>query len=257
MSNDDHETVVRRSFEQQVELFTGEDSPFARRPASPIPWVGPLDQDMIVLDVACGAAHAAEEIAPHVRQVVGVDLTPALLHVGAERLRQTGVANVLLQTGTAADLPFLDASFDLVICRSALHHFPDPDQAVAEMARTCRPGGRVVAVDMVAPTAEVREMFDELQRRLDPSHVGVLLEAELAELLRSTVGPLTYQETPDPITLPIDFVFTEATDREPILSALHTELAGGATTGFQPVSDGDQLLVSFETVIVHATKESG
>ena len=75
----EHNDVVRNSFTQQVGLFTGENSPFARRFASPLAWIEPLDAEMIVLDVACGAGHAAEQAAPHVRQVVGIDLTPALL----------------------------------------------------------------------------------------------------------------------------------------------------------------------------------
>jgi SAM-dependent methyltransferase len=253
----EHDAVVRRSFERQVGLFTGEHSPFARRPASPVAWLEPLDSDMVVLDVACGAGHAAEQVAPHVRQIVGLDLTPALLEAGADRLRQAGITNVLLQEGNAADLPFVDASFDLVLCRGALHHFSRPEQAVAEMARVCRPGGRVVVSDMVAPSAEVRAAFDDLHRRLDPSHAGVLLEAELADLLRSTVGTLSYGETTDPITLPIDHILTDVADRDGVLAALQGELAGETATGFDPViDDAGQLLVSFTTTVVHATRDS-
>jgi ubiquinone/menaquinone biosynthesis C-methylase UbiE len=255
MSTSDHDAVVRRSFEQQVGLFSGEDSPFARRPASTLAWLEPLDRDMIVLDVACGAAHVAELAAPHVRQVVGLDLTPALLLLAGDRLRHAGITNVLLQEGNAAELPFLDASFDLVVCRSSLHHFARPEEPVAEMARVCRPGGRVVVSDMVAPSAEVRERFDELHRRIDPSHAGVLLEAELAELLRSTVGPLSYGETSDPFTLPVDQVLTDAADRDGVMSALRAELASGPATGFNPVVDAGQVLVSFTNTVVHATRE--
>src|SRR6476646_10784499 len=103
-----HDDVVRRSFEQQVGLFVGDDSPFARRPASTLAWLEPLDAGMVVLDVACGAAHASEVAAPRVRQVVGVELTPALLAIGADRLRAAGIDNVLLQEGHAAALPFVD-----------------------------------------------------------------------------------------------------------------------------------------------------
>jgi SAM-dependent methyltransferase len=256
MSEGDHDAVVRRSFERQVGLFTGEDSPFARRPSSPLAWLEPLDADMVVLDVACGAAHVAEQAAPHVRRVVGLDLTPALLELGADRLRHAGITNVLLEEGNAADLPFMDASFDLVVCRGSLHHFPRPERPVAEMARVCRPGGRVVASDMVVPSVEVREAFDALHRRIDPSHAGVLLEAELAELLHSTVGPLTYGETSDPFTLPVDHMLTDAADRDAVISALRAELAGGPATGFNPVADAGQILVSFTSTVVHATRQS-
>ena len=256
MNTGEHDHVVRRSFEQQVGLFAGEDSPFARRPASALAWLEPLDPEMIVLDVACGAAHAAEQAAPHVRQVVGIDLTPSLLELGADRLREAGITNVLLQEGNAAELPFVGDSFDLVVCRGALHHFMDPDEAVAEMARVCRPGGRVVAADMVAPNAEVRGAFDDLHRCLDPSHAGVLLEPELAELLRSKVGPLAYGETSGPFALPVDHILTDAADRDAVMSALRAELAGGDATGFDPVADGDQILVSFTSTVVHASRKS-
>jgi SAM-dependent methyltransferase len=254
MGTSEHDPVVRQSFEQQVGLFTGEDSPFARSAASTLAWLEPLDADMIVLDVACGAAHVAEQAALRVRQVVGVDLTPALLRLGADRLRQAGVTNVLLQEGNAAELPFVDASFDVVVCRSSLHHFPSPEQPVAEMTRVCRPGGCVIVSDMVAPTAEVRGAFDELHRRIDPSHAGALTEVELGELLRSAVGPLSYAKTSDRFTLPVDQLLTDAADRDAVMVTLRAELAGGPPTGFNPVVEDDQLLVSFANTVLHATR---
>jgi SAM-dependent methyltransferase len=252
----EHDHVVRRSFEKQAGLFIGDDSPFARRPASALAWLEPLEPDMIVLDVACGAAHVAEQAAPHVRQVVGLDLTHSLLELGGQRLREAGITNVLLQKGDAAELPFLDASFDLVVCRGALHHFPRPEEPVAEMARVCRPEGRVVVGDVVVTRAEARGRFDELHRSLDPSHARTLLEAEVAELLRSNVGPIAYGETSDPFAIPVDHILTDAADRDAVMTALRGELAGGDATGFDPVLDGDQILVSFTSTVVHATRNS-
>ena len=74
-----HDDVVRASFSRQVGLFSGPDSPFLRRPAGTVDQLEPLDDDLLVLDVCCGAAHAAEVVAPRVRQVVSVDLTLRLL----------------------------------------------------------------------------------------------------------------------------------------------------------------------------------
>ena len=253
MSAPDHDDITRKSFEQQVGLFVGDDSPFARRPASTLAWLEPLDPGMILLDVACGAAHAAEVAAPYVRQVVGIDLTPALLAIGAERLRDAGITNVLLQEGHAAALPFVDASFDLVFCRTALHHFPQPETCVAEMARVCRPGGRVVLSDMIAPSAEVRDAFDDLHRRIDPSHARALLETEIAELLGRAVGPLTYGETGS-MRLPIDVMLTDAADREAALAALQRDLDGTSPTGFDPVLTDTGIVVSFTGTVVHATR---
>ena len=122
---------------------------FATRAAHPLAWIEPLSPDMVVLDVACGAGHASEPLAPAVRQVVGLDLTPELLTLGAARLREAGVENVLLQEGNAEAMPFVDESFDLVFCRASLHHFGNPTAAVAEMVRVCRVGGRIVLNDLV------------------------------------------------------------------------------------------------------------
>jgi SAM-dependent methyltransferase len=251
---DDHDAVVRKSFEGQVGLFVGEHSPFAHRAATAVSWLEPLDQEMIVLDVACGAAHATEQAAPHVRQVVGIDLTPALLQVGAQRLRDAGVDNVLLQEGNATALPFVDESFDLVMCRTAIHHMPDPERVVAEMARVCRPDGRVAVLDMIAPNADVRERFDDVHRALDPSHASALLEAELAALLERTVGPLSYGETNGPLRFPLAHIITDVADRDAVVSALEDELAGGEVSGLEPARENDEIVVSFHFTTVHASR---
>ena len=226
---------------------------FARRTASPTAWVEPLDRDMIVLDVACGAAHAAEQIAPHVHEVIGLDLTPALLQAGSERLVGAGIGNVLLQEGDAAHLPFVDASFDLVVCRSSLHHMPEPAVAAAEMARVCRPDGRVVVSEMIVPGVDVRDAFDELHRTIDPSHVRALTEEELAELLRERVGALSYGET-NTISFPIDVILTGAADSPAVLAMLEQELEGGTPTGFTPAREDDRIKVSFTSTVVHAKR---
>jgi ubiquinone/menaquinone biosynthesis C-methylase UbiE len=250
---------VRRSFARQVALFSGADSPFAggastRRLPSATSWVEPLDEHMIVLDVACGAAHVAEDLAPHVRQVVGLDLTPELLRLGAGRLREAGVGNVLLQAGNAADLPFVDESFDLVLCRSALHHFRRPSDMVREMARVCRPGGRVVVSDMVAPNAEVKEVFDDVHRHLDPSHMGALLGEEIVALLGHEVGRVSFAQLSEPFPLPLDYIFSDVSDRPWVRAALAAELEGGPPSGFLPQVDPEtgSLMVSFSSAIVHA-----
>ena len=244
--------TIRRSFERQVELFSGPDSPFAA-PANPsLAWIGPLDPSMIVLDVACGAAHASEPLAPHVRQVVGVDLTPALLQLGAERTRAAGIDNLLLQEGDAEALPFTDASFDVVCCRSSVHHFVNPQRAVDEMVRVTRPGGRVVLLDVVAPDDDCRDTYDDVHRLLDPSHVRALLDWELAGLLPDGGDALAYA-TRTTARLPVDLIFTEQADRAAVEDALAADLAGrGPRTGFAPeVDESGRTTVAFTTCILH------
>jgi len=136
----DHDDLVRASFARQVGLFSGPDSPFVRRPAGTVEQLEPLDDGMLVLDLCCGAAHAAEIVARRVRQVVGVDLTASLLELGAGRLAAAGVTNVLLQEGNAQALPFVKDSFDLAYCFASLHHVGEPAAAMAELGRVVGPG---------------------------------------------------------------------------------------------------------------------
>jgi ubiquinone/menaquinone biosynthesis C-methylase UbiE len=254
MTDEGHDDVVRDSFSRQTELFTGDDAVFARRSIEATAWLEPLEPHMIVLDVACGAAHAAEQVAPRVRQVVGVDLTPSLLEVGAQRLHDAGVTNVLLQEGSASALPFVDGSFDVVFCRAALHHFGDQHGAVTEMARVCRPGGRVVVADMVAPSAEVRQAFDELHRTLDPSHVAVLLDRELEAELEEVVGPVRLRPGTS-FTLPLDLILTDVADRDAVIGALRRELDGGPATGFHPTLDDEgRIVVAFTNAVAEALR---
>ncbi len=248
-----HDDVVRRSFEGQTHLFSGPHAPFAMR-AGDLAWIEPLDETMAVLDVACGAGHAAQTVAPRVRQVVGVDLTRVLLELGAARLRTDGVANVALQQANAHDLPFADESFDVVFCRSALHHFDRPEPAVAEMVRVCRRGGRIVLVDLIAPTAAVRQEFDALHRLLDPSHVRSYLEPELAALLPGGTDALSYASTFD-IRLPVAVAYSELSTVVEVERRLHAEMEGnGRTSGLEPADEEGGLTVTFATCTVHAPR---
>jgi SAM-dependent methyltransferase len=187
-----------------------------------------------------------------VRLVVGVDLTVSLLELGAARLRDAAVPNVLLQEGNAHALPFLADSFDLVYCFTALHHVGEPARAVAEMARVCRPGGRVVLSDLIAPSAEVRDTFDDLHRRIDPSHRRACLESELVELLPDG-HELSYGATAS-TRLPVSIAYTDQSDTDSVDAALRAELEGGPVTGLEPSLDDDgTLVVAFWTSTVHAS----
>lgn len=249
----EHDDVVRRSFERQVALFAGPDSPFARRTGT-FAWIEPLNDDMIVLDVACGAAQAAEQVAPMVRAVVGVDLTRALLQLGADRLRENGVSNIALHEGDAESLPYADESFDIVFCRSALHHFAHPQHAVDEMVSVCRRGGRVVLMDLVAPHESVRDRFDHVHRLLDPSHVRSYVEDELPALVPGGVDGLTFADT-FTLRLPVDIAITEQSEDEAVRRLLEDEIDGaGEPTGLEPAREDGNVVVDFTMCVIHSER---
>ena len=242
---------IRSSFSRQVGLFTGDDSPFASRGAN-VAWVEPLDDDMVVLEVACGAAHVAQDLAPHVRALVGIDLTSELLAMGRDRLRDAGITNVVLQLGDAGALPFVDDSFDLVCCRASLHHFADPGRAVDEMVRVCRAGGRIAVSDLVVPVAELHDAFDDTHRLLDPSHRRSYTDAELVAAFPPSVDVATTSTRAT--RMPLQSVLTDVADRAGLDARLQAELDGGAPTGLAPARDDGALTVEFATCVLQATK---
>lgn len=125
-----------------------------------------------VLDIATGAGHTALAFAPHVAQVVATDMTPRMLEVAQELAAKRGVANVHFVRAQAESLPFEDASFDVVTCRVAPHHFADPAAFVNEVARVLAPGGLFLLDDQMAPDdPELDAFVNTFERRRDPSHV--------------------------------------------------------------------------------------
>jgi SAM-dependent methyltransferase len=92
-----------------------------------------------VLDVGCGPGWHGARIAKRTRaQVVGVDQSPRMVELAAERGLDAVVADV-------HELPFEDGEFDCVLAAWMLHHVRDLDRGVGELARVLRPGGLLVA----------------------------------------------------------------------------------------------------------------
>ena len=135
-----------------------------------------------VLDLACGAGAVACSAARIARQVTGIDLTPAMIEHAAALQVQQGLQNVAWQVGDVSRLPFPADQFDVVLTRYSLHHFLNPAGVVSEMVRVCKPSGHLAVADIVLPPEKVA-FYDQVERRRDPSHVRVLTEAQVHDLL--------------------------------------------------------------------------
>jgi ubiquinone/menaquinone biosynthesis C-methylase UbiE len=99
-----------------------------------------------VLDIACGTGlvsfAAARAVGP-TGQVLGIDLSGRMIDAAERRARDLSLANCSFSRMDAERLALPDASFDLVLCALGLMYMPDAEQAVREMCRVLRPGGRV------------------------------------------------------------------------------------------------------------------
>jgi ubiquinone/menaquinone biosynthesis C-methylase UbiE len=122
--------------------------------------------DERVLDVAAGNGNATLAAARRGAMVTSTDYVAALLDRGAERARAEGVA-VTFQIADAEALPFEDASFDAVLSTFGVMFSPDQARAAAELARVCRPGGRIGLANWT-PEGFIGQVFKTLGRHVPP-----------------------------------------------------------------------------------------
>lgn len=147
------------------------------------------------LDISAGGGHVALALAPHVARVIASDLTPAMLTAARRFLTERGASNVEYVVADAEQLPFLDASFDLVTVRIAPHHYADIHAAVREMARVLVPGGRLVVIDNIAPEDPALDVaMNDWEKRRDPSHVRAYTATEWRGFLEEAGLRVSHEE---------------------------------------------------------------
>ena len=101
-----------------------------------------------VLEVAPGPGYLAIELAKrHSYKVTGLDISQTFVEIAKENARKESV-EVDFQHGNASAMPFADEMFDLIVCRAAFKNFAQPGEAINEMFRVLKPGGRAVIIDL-------------------------------------------------------------------------------------------------------------
>ncbi len=143
--------------------------------------VGPRDR---VLDIACGPGLVSCTFAPGAAHVTGLDMVPAMLERARVLQEKKGLSNLDWKQGTATSLPFSEGEFEAVITRFSFHHYLDPETALREMKRVCKPSGIVLVAD-VAPRPSAQDAYNEVEKLRDPSHTRALTEAEFEALGRA------------------------------------------------------------------------
>ncbi|POM24830.1 putative methyltransferase YcgJ [Actinomadura rubteroloni] len=201
-----------------------------------------LDLDDIVLEVAAGTGIVGRALAPRVRHVTALDLTPAMLATGKCDADRAGLTNVTFTLGDATALPYLDKSYTLIITRFSVHQVADPARMIAEMARVGRPGAALIIADIVRPDGLDGDP-DRIERLRDPSH-GTLLTADRIAALVEDAGAEVKRTDGYEIVRPLEpwlaSARTPSDVADQIRAELTAELAGGPATGMRPVrKDGE------------------
>lgn len=162
--------------ERQRRMWTiGDYPPIAQRieaaSATVVSSIGVTEGDR-VLDVATGTGNAALVAAALGAEVTGLDLTPKLLDLARERAEEAELRVEFLE-GDAEDLPFADASFDRVVSVFGVMFAPDQQRAADELARVCRPGGRI-GVCAWTPDGVAGRMLGQVAAQLPPPPEGFM-----------------------------------------------------------------------------------
>ncbi|MGQ0510852.1 MAG: class I SAM-dependent methyltransferase [Betaproteobacteria bacterium] len=120
-----------------------------------------------VLDVAAGNGNATLAAARRWCDVTSTDYVGSLLEAGKARAKAEGLA-VRFQEADAENLPFADASFDAVLSTFGVMFTPDQDKAAAELARVCKPGGKIGLANWT-PESFIGQLFKTIGRYLPPA----------------------------------------------------------------------------------------
>lgn len=119
-----------------------------------------------VLDVATGTGHVALAAARRFARATGADYVPALLEVARARANAEGL-DVKFREGDTENLPFPDASFDVVLSQLGAMFAPNQEKTASELIRVARPGGTIGMINW-RPEGFVGEMFRTIGKHVPP-----------------------------------------------------------------------------------------
>lgn len=226
MESTSHQAEIIAQFTRQAQPFADNQAHSTDRSFSVFRDLGQLTGRERLLDSGCGPGLVSRYLAPHVAQVVGVDLTPAMVDLATQAARVVGLSNTSFMQGNMTSLPFAADEFDVAVTRYAFHHLENPAAAFAELLRVTRPGGRIIVVD-VTPDAAKRPAYDGFERLRDPSHTSALTVDELTALGRPHHLPppevIQFGVPMDVATL-VDSSFPTTVSREHLTALLAADL---------------------------------
>jgi ubiquinone/menaquinone biosynthesis C-methylase UbiE len=255
-----HQSQIRDEFTRQADAMVASAVFTDQEILARIRHAAGLTPRARVLDLACGPGIVTAALAPYAGAVTALDLTPAMVTRARQRSRNNGFSNVHCALGLAEALPFADETFDVIVNRSALHHFPHPDAALSEMARVLRPSGRLVISDVVSSeVAEESTLHNALEVLRDPSHVRMLPRGELLGILQGLglheVSSLTWTHHRG-----FDewLHITNAPERIAPLRAVMTALAQSKQhAGINLHLDGEDVVFEHRTLLLAMEKQPG
>jgi ubiquinone/menaquinone biosynthesis C-methylase UbiE len=136
-----------------------------------------------LLDIACGPGEFTIYIAKQISEVRGVDISDKEIEIANGLAHEFGLTNVKFDCSDVEKLPYEKESFSIVVCKSAFHHFINPEKVFHEMKRCCISNGKISIQDITTYEDEyVNSYFEALDKLVDISHNRALRKDEIEQL---------------------------------------------------------------------------
>ncbi len=210
-----------------------------------------IENNHTVLDIATGAGFLALEFAKKGRLVYGCDLTRNMLLKACEKQKILDLDNTGFLFSDVESLPFPDGRFDIVSCRFAFHHFPDPEMALHEMKRVSKK--RIIIVDGVSSEDNNKSLsHNRIEKIRDPSHVRIYQLSEIKTMLDNigaTVFGLTHWDIPQDFEEWIRRAGAHKRKMEEIKGLMRRSIDGDDTGLRVKIKDG-KMGFTYDTVIL-------
>ncbi len=206
-----------------------------------------------VLDIATGSGFLALEFAKKSTEVIGCDITRNMLLYAREKQKNSGLNNIDFLLSDIESLPFPDGAFDIVSCRFAFHHFPDPKKALLEMKRVSRQS--IVLVDGVSSEETGKSQFhNEIEKMRDPSHVRINTLNEIKNMFEdigAVIKDISHWEIPQDFD---EWIKRAGTDDKKIIRIRDLMMGSLShdSTGFRVKIENGKLGFTYDTVILIA-----
>lgn len=176
------ESLVQQQYDQLAKVYDRRWNAYVENTLNFLKQWADISADAIVLDLACGTGEFERLILqdhPH-QQMVGIDISMEMLAIAQRKLSHH--PSVTFQQGSATAIPATNEQFDVVVCASAFHYFEHPLEALAEIKRVLKSGGKVVILDWCKDFLLCR-VCDWVLKRIDPVYQQCYTQQEFHQFL--------------------------------------------------------------------------
>ncbi|NRA96588.1 MAG: metalloregulator ArsR/SmtB family transcription factor [Planctomycetes bacterium] len=153
---------------------------------------------LVVADVGCGTGYLASGLASLVSRIILVDHAPGMLEAAKQNLEGSR-CELEFRCGEIDDLPLADGEVDAILAGMVLHHAPDPTAFFREASRVLKPGGVLVAEDLLPHReAWMRDTMADLRLGMEPRDLTArLTDVGFVDIIHESVEDAYTPEHPD------------------------------------------------------------